>query len=166
MCEKNKFWNDLKSGKFASMVKESAKGQKIDNSAEVYNTMKPLFAEQDDVESFYCIFLNAKNKVLAIEKMFSGSISSSSVYPREIVKRVLSLKSTSVVLVHNHPSGDSEPSRTDYSITTIIGIALDSIGVCVHDHIVIGDGYYSMASSGKLKIIQDKISNITTQNIF
>jgi DNA repair protein RadC len=166
MCQENKFWNDLKSGKFASMVQESVKGKKIANPEEVYNTMKPLFAKQDDVESFYCIFLNAKNKVLAIEKMFSGSISSSSVYPREIVKKVLSLKSTCIILIHNHPSGDPEPSRTDYSITSMIGIALNSIGVSIHDHIVIGDGYYSMASSGKLKTIQDKISDITTQNIF
>ena len=160
MCEKTEFWNDLRSGKFASMVKESAKGQRIANSEEVYNTMKPMFAKQDDVEAFYCIFLNAKNKVLAIEKMFSGSITSSSVYPREIVKRVITLKSTSVVLIHNHPSGDPEPSRTDISITTRIGIALDSIGVCVHDHIIIGDGYYSMASSGELKKMQDKIADI------
>ena len=161
MCEKTAFWNDLRSGKFASMVKESVKGQKLTNPDEVYNTMKPLFADQDDVEAFYCIFLNAKNKVLAIEKLFSGSITCSSVYPREIVKRVIALKSTSVVLIHNHPSGDPEPSRTDISITTRIGIALDSIGVCVHDHIIIGDGYYSMASSGELKKMQDKISNLT-----
>jgi DNA repair protein RadC len=160
MCEKTEFWNDLKSGKFAAMVRESTKGQKITNAEEVYNTMKPLFADQDDVESFYCIFLNAKNKVLAIEKMFSGSISCSSVYPREIVKRVIALKSTSVVLIHNHPSGDPEPSRTDISITTRIGIALDSIGVCVHDHIIIGDGFYSMAGSGELKKMHNKISDI------
>jgi len=161
MCEKTEFWNDLRSGKFASMVKESSKGQKLANPDEVYNTMKPLFAEQDDVEAFYCIFLNAKNKVLAIEKMFSGSITSSSIYPREIIKRVINLKTTSLVLVHNHPSGDPEPSRADVSITTRIGIALDSIGVCVHDHIIIGDGYYSMANSGELKKMQDKISDIT-----
>ena len=160
MCEKTEFWDDLKSGKFASMVRESAKGKKITNAEEVYNTVKPLFADQDDIESFYCIFLNAKNKMLAIEKMFSGSISSASVYPREIVKRVISLKSTSVVLIHNHPSGDPEPSRTDISITARIGIVLDSIGVCIHDHIIVGDEYYSMAGAGELKTIQDKISDL------
>ena len=69
MCERNKeFWNDLKSGKFASMVKESARGQQLANPKEVYNTLKPLFAAQDDVEAFYCIFLNAKNKMISIEK--------------------------------------------------------------------------------------------------
>lgn len=158
MCEKREFWNDLKSGRFASMVKDSAKGQKLANSEEVYNAMKPLFAEKDDVESFYCIFLNTKNKVLAIEKMFSGSISSSSVYPREIVKKIISIKASAVILIHNHPSGDPEPSNTDFSMTIRIGVALDTIGVSVHDHIIIGDGYYSMASAGDLKKIQDKVS--------
>ncbi len=71
------------------MVKESVRGKSLANPEEVYNTMKPMFAGQDDVKSFYVIFLNAKNKILKIEKMFSGSITSSSVYPREIVKRVL-----------------------------------------------------------------------------
>ena len=161
MCEKREFWDELRSGKFASMVKESAKGQQIANSKEVYNAMKPLFAEEDDVESFYCIFLNAKNKVMGIEKMFSGSITSASIYPREIVKRVLALKSTCVVLVHNHPSGDTDPSREDFNITTKIGIALDSIGVIVHDHVIVGDGYHSMKSSGWLDTMQNKIAEFT-----
>ena len=160
MSEKKEFWTDLKSGKFASMVKESAGGQAIANSEEVYNIMKPLFADQDDVESFYCIFLNGKNKILAIEKMFSGSISSSTVYPREIIKKVLSLKSTAVILVHNHPSGDTMPSGEDCTITGRIGITLDSIGVTVHDHIIIGDSYHSMAKSGELKTIQNKIAKL------
>jgi DNA repair protein RadC len=156
MCEKTKFWNDLRSGRFASMVRESSTGQKLNNPAETYNIMKPLFT--DDVESFYVIFLNAKNKILGIEKLFSGSITSSSVYPREIVKRILALKSAAVILVHNHPSGDTEPSNSDYIITTKIGVVLESISVTIHDHMIIGDGYHSMTESGKLKTILDKIS--------
>ena len=158
MCENIDFWTDLKSGRFASMVRESSTGQKLNNPEETYNIMKPLFADQDDVESFYVIFLNAKNKILGIEKLFSGSITSSSVYPREIVKRVLALKSSAVILVHNHPSGDTEPSNSDYTITTKIGVVLESISVTIHDHIIVGEGYHSLAESGRLKIIQDKIS--------
>lgn len=161
MCERE-FWNDLRSGRFASMVKESAKGQQMANPGEVYNIMKPLFAEENDVESFYIIYLNSKNKILGIEKMFSGSIASSSVYPREIIKRVLALKATCVVLAHNHPSGDHNPSSEDFAITTKIGIALDSIGVTVHDHIIVGDGYHSMESSGWLEIMRDRITEFTT----
>ncbi len=158
MGENIDFWTDLKSGRFASMVRESSVGQKLNNPVETYNIMKPLFADQDDVESFWVVFLNAKNKILGIEKLFAGSITSSTVYPREIVKRILALKSAAVILVHNHPSGDTEPSNSDYIITTKIGVVLESISVMIHDHMIIGDGYHSMAESGKLKNIQNKIS--------
>ncbi len=70
----DKFWDELKSGKFASMVKESAKGKTLKDSSEVYNILKPLFAKTDDVEQFFCIFLDTKNHVTAIEKLFSGSL--------------------------------------------------------------------------------------------
>jgi len=165
MCEKSEFWNNLRSGKFASMVEESSAGKTLSNPDEVYAIIKPMIAVHGDVESFYCIFLNAKNKVLAIEKMFSGTITCASVYPREIIKRVLNLKATSVILAHNHPSGDPEPSGSDYSITVKIGIALESIGTCIHDHIIVGNGYESMLRSGKLKTIQDKISEIPNISI-
>jgi DNA repair protein RadC len=144
------FWNDLKSGHFLSMVKESSQGQILSNPQEVYNVMKPLFAENDDVETVYCIFLNAKNRILAIEKMFSGTISSSAIYPRELIKRVLALKSSAIVLTHNHPSGFVEPSPEDKAITIRMIIALESIDVTLHDHIIIGDGFHSMADSGFL----------------
>ena len=151
MNNQSTFWKDLKSGHFVSMVKESSKGQALSNSREVYNVMKPLFAETDDVESVYCIFLNAKNRILAIEKMFSGTISASAIYPRELVKRILALKSTAIVLTHNHPSGSVEPSAEDKAITVRMAIALASIDVALHDHIIIGDGFHSMADSGFLK---------------
>ncbi len=144
------FWKDLKSGHFTSMVKESSHGQALSNSKEVYNVMKPLFAETDDVESVYCIFLNAKNRILAIERMFSGSISASTIYTRELIKRIIALKSTAIVLVHNHPSGCAEPSIEDKTITMKVAIALASIDVALHDHIIIGDGYHSMSDSGWL----------------
>ena len=143
------------------MVCESTPGQQLSGPDDVYNVVKPLIAGHVDVEAFYCIFMNAKNKVLSIEKMFSGTITTSAVYPREIIKKVLEFKSSAVVLCHNHPSGDTEPSNSDYEITLKIGFALDSIGVCIHDHIVIGKGYHSMQQSGKLKIIQDKISDVS-----
>ena len=151
MNNSSTFWEDLKSGHFVSMVKESSQGQTLSNSREVYNVVKPLFAETDDVETVYCIFLNAKNKILAIEKMFSGTISASAIYPRELVKRILDLKSSAIVLTHNHPSGFVEPSAEDKAITIRMTIALESIDVTLHDHIIIGDGFHSMADSGFLK---------------
>ena len=143
MTRKEKFWQDLKSGKFVSMVKESSKGQGLANSREVHNIMKPLFSQDADVEALYCIFLDSKNRIIAIEKLFSGSISSSPVFPREIVKKVLALSATALILAHNHPSGSCDPSSEDKSITIKIGIALASIDVMLHDHMIIGNGYHN-----------------------
>ena len=154
------FWKDLKSGKFLSMVKESSQGQTLSNPQEVYNVMKPLFVENDDVETVYCIFLNTKNRILAIEKMFSGTISSSAIYPRELVKRIIALKSSAIVMTHNHPSGFVEPSPEDKAITVRMAIALASIDVILHDHIIIGDGFYSMADSGWLKSIRSRYDDL------
>ncbi len=122
--------------------------------------MKPLFAETDDVESVYCIFLNTKNRILAIEKMFSGSISVSAIYPRELVKRILALKSSAIVLTHNHPSGSVEPSAEDKAITVRMVIALASIDVALHDHIIIGDGFHSMSDSGYLESVRSRYNDL------
>ena len=154
------FWKDIKSGHFVSMVKEASQGQTLSNSEEVYNVMKPLFYENDDVETVYCIFLNTKNRILAIEKIFSGTISSSVIYPRELIKRVIALKSSAIVLTHNHPSGFIEPSPEDKAITVRIAIALASIDVVLHDHIIIGDGFFSMADEGWLKSVRSRYDNL------
>jgi DNA repair protein RadC len=154
------FWQDLKSGHFVSMVKETAKGKRLSNSQEVYNVLKPMFAEEDDVEKVYIIFLDAQNKILAIEKLFSGSITASSIYPREIVKRIIHLKATAFVMAHNHPSMDTTPSAEDKTITIKVGIAAASIDVNFHDHIIIGDGYHSMADTGWLKNVSGRFSSL------
>ena len=142
------FWKDLKSGKFAQMVLKEARGKFLTNPKDVYNIVKPLLTENDDVETVYCLFLNTKNRILAIEKIFSGSISSSVIYPREIVKRVITLKANAVIMTHNHPSGSIEPSSDDKVITRKIFMALGPIDVKLLDHIIIGDGFRSLADDG------------------
>jgi DNA repair protein RadC len=160
MNDRSQFWEDLKSGRFVSMVKESSKGKSLANSQEVYNVLKPLFVEEDDVEKVYIIFMDARNKILAIENVFSGSITSASIYPREIVKRLIHLKASAFAMVHNHPSGDINPSPEDYSITIKVGIAAKSIDVAFHDHIIIGDGYHSMADTGWLNNVSRRFSDL------
>jgi DNA repair protein RadC len=155
--DKKQFWDDLKSGTFASMVKESSKGKYLLSPFDVFNVMKPVFADNDDIEKIYCIFLNTKNKVIAIEKMFDGTINHAIIYPREIIKRVILLKATAVILVHNHPSGDPEPSSQDKKVTMYIGIALLSMAVNLHDHIIIGDSFHSMADSGIIEQINTRM---------
>jgi DNA repair protein RadC len=160
MSEKSQFWEDLKSGRFVSMVKESAKGQSLANSQEAYNVLKPMLTEEDDVEKVYIILLDAQNKILAIEKIFSGSITASAIYPREIIKRIIQLKASAFLIGHNHPSGDINPSAEDQSITIKVGIAAASIDVIFHDHIIIGDGYHSMADTGWLKKVSSRFSDL------
>jgi DNA repair protein RadC len=154
------FWQDLKSGRFASMVKESAKGKRLSNSQEVYNVLKPMLADEDDVEKVYIIFLDAQNQIIAIEKIFSGSIIAASIHPREIVKRLIQLKASAFVLAHNHPSGQTTPSTDDKTITIKVGIAAASIDAVFHDHIIIGNGYHSMADTGWLKHVSSRFSNL------
>jgi len=150
------FWEDLKSGKFISMIKESSKGNAVSNAREGFNIMKPFYACQDDIEKMYCIFLDAKNKILKIEKLFSGTISTAAVYPREIVKKVLELKAVAVILSHNHPSGNITPSSSDFMITAQINAALSSIDVALHDHLIIGKDFYSFAEHGFLAKTKQK----------
>ena len=159
------FWKDLTSGKFTSMIKESSKGNALSNGLEVCNIMKPIFARHDDVEKMYCIFMDAKNKIIAIEEMFSGTITTSAVYPREIVKRVLELKATAIILSHNHPSGDVTPSSSDFSITARIQTALVSIEVSLHDHIIIGKDFYSFAEHGILEKTNQKYQDFISASI-
>ena len=156
------FWEDLRSGRFVSMVKESSKGKSLSNSQEVYNVFKPVFEEEDDVEKVYFIFLDAQNKILSIENLFTGTITSSSIYTREIVKKLIQLKASAFVMVHNHPSGDTKPSGEDNSITIKVGIAAASIDVQIHDHIIIGNGYHSMADTGWLKTVSKRFSDLLT----
>lgn len=160
MEDRMQFWQDLKSGRFVSMVKETVKGRRLSNSREAYNVLKPLLMEEDDVEKVYIVFLDSQNRILKIEKVFSGSITAAAVYPRELIKRLLQHKASAFLMAHNHPSGDTNPSAEDRSITLKLGIAAASIDVAFHDHLIIGDGYYSMADAGRLQQISSELSKL------
>lgn len=157
MSETAIFWNDLKSGKFVSMVKEASQGQTVSSSHEVYNIMKPLFAKQDDIEVVYFIFLDSSNNIVSIEKMFSGTINKACVYTRELIKQMIFLKATACIMVHNHPSGNTKPSPEDELITAKVVAALLAIDATFHDHVIVGDGFHSMSDSGCLGRIREKV---------
>lgn len=104
-----------------------------------------------EAEAFVVVFLNAKNKVIAVEEMFKGTLMQTSVHPREVVKRALRLNAGSVVLAHNHPSGSIEVSRADEALTRTLTSALALIDVKVLDHIVVaGERTLSFADRGLL----------------
>ena len=101
-------------------------------------------------EVFEVAFLDNQHKLIKSETMFTGSISSASVYPREIAKRSLELNAASVILAHNHPSGLSVPSNQDKSITSHISSMLKLLEVSVLDHIIVGNETYSFGENGLL----------------
>ncbi|MFC1839817.1 RadC family protein [Thermodesulfobacteriota bacterium] len=156
---KEEFWEELKSGKFVSMVRESSKGRTLKSSLEAFNVLKPIFVHEDDVERMFFIFMNQKNQILSIENLFKGSIAGSAIYPREIMKQVIRLKANGIVLAHNHPSGDPCPSNEDKVITFRIILAVSVIDVNVLDHIIIGDSYYSFADEGLIKSMKSQIDS-------
>tara|TARA_B110000503_G_scaffold7870_1_gene10697 strand:- start:3659 stop:4354 length:696 start_codon:yes stop_codon:yes gene_type:complete len=100
------------------------------------------------LEQFRILFLNKKNMLLADEIMATGTIDQTPVYPREIVKKALFHEAGAIILVHNHPSGNPNPSNADIDLTTQIANACNTINVSVHDHVIIGGGeYYSFKSN-------------------
>ena len=155
---KHTFWEALKSGRFARMVNEEAKGQLLNDPREVFNIIKPMIAKNDDVEKLYCMFLDTRNHIIKIEMLFSGTLTNAVVYPREIVKRVIALKAGAVIMVHNHNSGHTDPSKEDLEITRKVMMALLSIDVPLHDHIIIGKSYFSFSEDGIMDEIRDKIN--------
>ena len=91
-------------------------------------------------EVFCCLFLDNRHRVLAFEELFRGTLNGTAVYPREVVKRALAHNAAAVILVHNHPSGVSEPSRADETLTARLKEALTLVDVRLLDHLVVGDG--------------------------
>lgn len=91
-------------------------------------------------EVFGCLFLDTKHRPLAFEILFRGTIDRASVYPREVVRRALLHNAAALILCHNHPSGNCEPSQDDVHLTLSLKRVLALIDVRVLDHIIIGDG--------------------------
>lgn len=104
-----------------------------------------------DTEQFRILFLDRKNTLIADEVQQKGTVDHTPVYPREVVKRALELGSSALILVHNHPSGDPTPSDADIAMTREIAKAGETLGIQIHDHLVIGLGkHVSFRSQGLL----------------
>ena len=100
-------------------------------------------------EVFAVLFLDVQNRLLAMEELFRGTLTQTSVYPREVVLRALHHQSAAVVLAHNHPSGSVQPSRADEALTQTLKAALALVDVRVLDHVIVGMGEtLSMAERG------------------
>lgn len=118
-----------------SIERESA----MDSPEAVRRYLKAMLRHEPS-EVFGCLFLDTKHRPLAFEVLFRGTIDRASVYPREVVRRALLHNAAALILCHNHPSGNSEPSQDDVHLTLSLKQGLALIDVRVLDHIIIGDG--------------------------
>ncbi len=120
----------------------------LNNSKELFDYLYHGIREKRR-ECFTVLFLDAKNRVLATEILFEGTLTASSVYPREVILAALNHHAAALIFAHNHPSGDPDPSPEDISITRQLIFACRAIGITVHEHLIIGDNrYFSFADQG------------------
>lgn len=122
----------------------------LDNPAKVkdYLTLELI---NEDTEIFCIAFLNTQNKLISFERMFRGTINTSNVFPREIAKRAIVLNASALILVHNHPSGNSEPSSADLALTKELTSIFELLNTKIVDHFIIGhDKVFSFAENGCL----------------
>jgi DNA repair protein RadC len=103
------------------------------------------------IERVRVLFLDAKNKLIRNEAFSEGTTSEAAMYAREVIRRAIDLHASSLILVHNHPSGDPSPSKQDIAVTRDIVEAGKRLGIAVHDHVIVGaSGHSSMRASGLL----------------
>ena len=108
------------------------------------------FLNHETKEYFMALHLDGKNRIVAIEIVSIGSLNQSIVHPREVFKTALLSSAAAIILIHNHPTGDTTPSREDIEITRRLKEAGELIGIKVLDHIIIGDSYLSFTAQGLL----------------
>jgi DNA repair protein RadC len=106
--------------------------------------------QHEPIEQFRVLFLDRKNILIRDEVQQRGTVDHTPLYPREIVKRALELQASSVIMVHNHPSGDPTPSRADIDMTKQVVQALGAVGISVHDHVIIGKNRHTSFKSQRL----------------
>ena len=132
------------------------------------NVFDYLFHSMRDLqrEVFRILYLNQKNVLIKDEDLFAGDLTSSAVYPREVIKNALKNNAAALIIVHNHPSGDPDPSNHDFLLTKNIVWASRLVGIKILDHIIIGNNtYYSFTDKNHIKKFEDEY-NINLEEKF
>lgn len=130
------------------LVEELTIRSVFESPAVVADYLKLHFAGQP-YESFAILYLDAQHALIAFEELFRGTLTQTSVYPREVVKQALHHNAAAVILAHNHPSGSTEPSRADEALTHHLKAALAMVEVRLSDHLIVAGGHsLSMANAG------------------
>ena len=126
-------------------------GESIKNTREAADHFRAFFSADAAKHEQFCVcFLNGQHRVLETETLFVGSLTTSAVYPREVIQRVLDLGSAAILLAHNHPSSEVMPSNSDRAVTKKLQTALNAIDVELLDHIIIGGTEYFSFSDHRL----------------
>ena len=122
---------------------------KIIGAKMVYDLLQAIGLHEKAQEEFYSFYLNTKNRVIGMEMISKGSLNATLIHPREVFKGALLANAHAVILAHNHPSGDVEPSNADKIVTTTLIDAGKLLDVKVIDHVIIGSkgGYFSFSES-------------------
>lgn len=124
--------------------------KKINSAFDTYNYFNSILKDKKQ-EYFYCIYLDTKNNILDSKCLFIGTINNSVIHPREIFKEAYLLSAAKIICVHNHPSGDSVPSREDKNVTLKIQELGIIHGINLVDHVIIGDNnYFSFNDNGMI----------------
>ena len=131
----------LEFGRRVYMNKDNVKKIFFNSADIIYNYFKDMLIDKKQ-EYFYCIYVDTKGKYINKKCLFVGTINSSVVHPREIFKEAYLLSANGIICVHNHPSGDSKPSKEDISITKKIKEISIIHGIKLIDHVIIGNGNY------------------------
>lgn len=122
------------------MMKQDVIGRPVLNSWSRLVDYCAATMAHEKIEHFRVLFLNKKNELIADEIQGSGTVDHTPAYPREIMKRALELNATALILVHNHPSGDPQPSRADVDMTMAIKAAAEPFNIVLHDHLIVARG--------------------------
>ena len=126
------------------------KGKALNSPSAVRDYLRLILAPLQH-EVFFALFLDSQNRVIEAEELFRGTLTQTSVYPREVVKRALAVNAGAIIFAHNHPSGIAEPSHADETLTQALKQALALVDIRVLDHfIVAGGGIMSFAERGLL----------------
>lgn len=120
---------------------------KLNSSTNIYNYFKNIFIDEKQ-ENFYAVYLDTKSKLISYKLLFKGTVNSSCVHPREVFKYAFLESAYSIIVMHNHPSGDSTPSKEDIKLTGILFEVGKITAIPVVDHIIFGNNnYYSFYES-------------------
>lgn len=129
-------------------INRLCKGRTLTEPRHVFSHLQTLL-QFNEYEVFALLLLDTKHRIIDYREIFRGTLDGACVYPREVVKIALEHNAAAAILVHNHPSGDPEPSQADRTLTITLKNALEMVGTRILDHVIVGyEGYVSLAERG------------------